>query len=66
MKTIPEPLINAEKLREVVFDQECRPSMRSIREWTRLRILPHVRIGRLCFYDPAEVRAALNQHKARP
>ena len=65
MKDTPEPLINAEKLREVVFDPECRPSMRSIREWTRLRILPHVRIGRLIYFDPEEVRAALGK-KARP
>jgi hypothetical protein len=61
-ETAPK-LIDAEKLRQDLFEPDCQPSMRTIREWQRLRIIPSVRLGRLIFFDPVEVRAVLNKRK---
>ena len=52
-------LLNANALLETLFDEKCRPSMRSLRTWTANRIIPCVRLGGLIFYDPEQVKAAL-------
>src|SRR5262245_22430129 len=36
-----------------LFAQGREPSIRSLREWTKLRRIPYVRIGRLIYYDLA-------------
>jgi hypothetical protein len=33
------------------------PSIRTLREWTKLRRIPHHRVGRFVYYDPSEVGA---------
>ena len=38
-----------------VFPQGREPCIRTLREWTRLRRIPHHRVGHFVYYDPAEV-----------
>jgi hypothetical protein len=38
-----------------------RPSVRWFKELQLNGLIPHVRIGRLIFFDPAEVRRALDR-----
>lgn len=40
-----------------VFPQGKEPSVRTLREWTKLRRIPHHRIGHFIYYDPTEVAA---------
>lgn len=52
-------LVDAEKLLELLFPADCRPTMRWLRERTRKREIPFVKLGRLVFFNPALVREAL-------
>ena len=52
-------LVSAEKLLEELFDPDARPSLRWLREQTRAKAIPHVRIGRFVFFDVEMVRTAL-------
>jgi len=45
---------------------KSRPSLRTVRTWTQGKLLPHVRLGRLIYYDVAEVRAELARRKKGP
>ena len=38
-----------------IFPAGREPSIRTLREWTKLRRIPYHRIGRLIYFDPAEV-----------
>lgn len=40
-----------------IFTSGNEPSIRTLREWTKLRRIPHHRVGRFIYYDPAEVSA---------
>ena len=64
MKTetnIPTPkaklnLTNIEGLRcSGIFPEGHEPSIRTLREWTRTRRIPHHRLGHFIYYDPVEV-----------
>ena len=59
--TVSAPCLNAQ-LTDIVglrtcgiFPKDHEPSIRTLREWTRLRRLPHHRVGHFVYYDPAEV-----------
>lgn len=52
-------LVDAVRLIELLFEPECRPSIRSIRNWSGSGIIPHVRVGHLIYFDPVAVKAAL-------
>jgi hypothetical protein len=53
-------LVDGPRLLEVIFPNEvCRPSMRWLKTQEKKRAIPFMRIGRLIFYDPSRVRAAL-------
>jgi hypothetical protein len=54
-------LVDAEACIGQVFDEDSRPSLRTFREWQAKGLIPFLKIGRLTFFDPAEVRAALNK-----
>ncbi len=41
--------------RSAVFPEGKVPSIRTLREWTKLRRIPHHRVGHFVYYDPAEV-----------
>ena len=38
-----------------IFHQGKEPSIRTLRDWTKLRRIPHHRVGHFVYYDPAEV-----------
>jgi hypothetical protein len=38
-----------------IFPAGKEPSIRTLREWTRLRRIPHHRVGHFVYFDPAEV-----------
>lgn len=40
-----------------VFPQGKSPSIRTLREWTKLRRIPFHRVGHFVYYDPAQVSA---------
>lgn len=38
-----------------IFPTGREPSIRTLREWTKLRRIPHHRVGHFVYYDAAEV-----------
>lgn len=40
-----------------IFPAGKEPSIRTLREWTKLRRIPHHRVGHFVYYDPSEVGA---------
>jgi hypothetical protein len=38
-----------------IFPKDKEPSIRTLRDWTKLRRIPHHRVGHFVYYDPAEV-----------
>jgi hypothetical protein len=38
-----------------IFPAGREPSIRTLREWTKLRRIPHHRLGHFVYYDPTEV-----------
>ena len=38
-----------------IFPEKEEPSIRTLREWTKLRRIPHHRVGHFVYYDPSEV-----------
>ncbi len=38
-----------------IFPIGKEPSIRTIRAWTKLRLIPFHRVGHFIYYDPAEV-----------
>ncbi len=60
MKKDENQLVDAEGLLEILFEEKSRPSLRWLREQQLRRAIPFVRLGRLIFFDPTLVRAALN------
>jgi hypothetical protein len=44
-----------------VFDGDRKPSLRTFRDWQAKGLIPFRKIGRLTFFDPFEVRAALDK-----
>ena len=38
-----------------IFPAARPPSIRTLREWTRHRRIPHHRVGHFVYYDPTEV-----------
>ncbi len=54
-------LVDAKRLLEVVWPHpECRPSLRTVRNWQKSRCIPFIQLGRLVFFDPEMVRQHLN------
>lgn len=58
-------LVDARGLLQTMFADGCRPSLRWLRTQQKRRAIPSVRLGRLVFFDPDAVRAALLKGKAR-
>lgn len=52
-------LLNSVQLLEALWDAESRPSIRWLRSQTRAKAIPHIRIGRLIFFDVEMVKASL-------
>ena len=54
-------LVDAQSCIDEVFQGERKPSMRSFRKWQADGLIPFHKIGRLTFFDPLQVRAALDK-----
>jgi hypothetical protein len=56
-------LVDAERCLELLFpDERCRPKLRWFLEQKRVGKIPYRKIGHFVFYDPAEVRRAIDRH----
>ena len=72
VSTAPSPLseldqlVSAERLLEILWDEQSRPSLQWIRKETKRRMLPHIRRGRLIFYRPRSVMEWYSQRECRP
>jgi hypothetical protein len=38
-----------------IFPAGKEPSIRTLRQWTKLRRIPHHKVGHFIYFDPAEV-----------
>jgi len=38
-----------------IFPQGKEPSIRTLRHWTKLRRIPHHKVGHFVYFDPTEV-----------
>ena len=59
---LPLASLNESKLTDILGLRGCgifpagkEPSVRTLRQWTKLRRIPHHRVGHFVYYDPAEV-----------
>jgi len=41
--------------RSGIFPKDKEPSIRTLRSWTKLRRIPHHRVGHFVYYDATEV-----------
>lgn len=58
----PAGLVGAETCLRIVFpDDDTRPCLRYFRELQSKRLIPFKKIGRRTFFDPVEVRRALDR-----
>lgn len=64
METKPASPVLTSQLTDVVglrssgiFPQGKEPTIRTLREWTKLRRIPSHKVGHFVYYDPAEVLA---------
>ena len=57
--TVKGKLVTAQQLLDEVFDPGARPSIRWLRTQTKVKSIPHIRIGHLVFFDVEMVRGAL-------
>lgn len=53
--------VGAKELLKILFSDESRPSLRWLRDQQAGRRIPFVRLGRLVFFDPDQVRVAMNE-----
>jgi hypothetical protein len=56
-----QKLMGRDSVIAAIFDPESAPSPRTWETWKKRRIVPVVRIGRLCYYDPEAVRTSLER-----
>lgn len=54
-----QQLVDASGLLKALFEEDCRPSLRWLRDQQKAGTIPCRRLGRLVFFDLDEVRAAL-------
>ena len=54
-------LVNGTRLLELLFDEKSRPSLRWLREKQRQRVVPYIKVAQSVFFDPQQVREALNR-----
>jgi hypothetical protein len=49
-----------------IFPKGREPSIRTLREWTKLRRIPHHRVGHFVYYDPTEISAHIRTNLRVP
>jgi hypothetical protein len=52
-------LVDAEKLLEILFPAECRPTLRWLRERQKKKEIPYVKLGRLVYFNTLRVQESL-------
>ena len=52
-------LLDAEGMLKEVFAEDCRPSVRWVRNQQKLRTIPFVKFGHFVLFDPVQVREAI-------
>lgn len=62
-ETPPQPnqLVRAERLLEILFEEQSRPSTRWLRQMQAQRKIPYVKLGHLVRFSVEQVRAALEE-----
>ena len=58
-----QQLVDARKLLEILFSEESRPTVRWLRDQQKTRRIPFIKIGRLVFFSPEQVRRSLGSQK---
>lgn len=73
METNPTTPVITSRLTDVVglrasgiFPQGKEPTIRTLREWTKLRRIPYHKVGHFVYYDPAEVLAHIQTNLKVP
>ena len=62
-ETVTKPqLIRAERLLEILFDEQSRPSLRWLRQMQAQRKIPYIKIGHLVRFNVDEVRTSLEEN----
>lgn len=56
-----EKLVDRAGLLAALFDENTRPSIRTLDRWVKKKQIPCFRIGRFVRFDPAQVRQALER-----
>ena len=60
--THDQQLVGAEECIGILFPHEkSQPSLRTFREWQARGYIPVIKIGRRTFFDPVQVRGAIEQ-----
>jgi hypothetical protein len=57
----PVQLVDAEKLLEILFPADCRPTLRWLRERQKKKEIPYVKLGRLVYFNPVSVQESLSK-----
>ncbi len=63
MDTIKLKLVGAEKLIELLWEESAAPSLRWLRSQQAARTIPSVKVGRRGWFDPEQVRTALETRR---
>jgi hypothetical protein len=50
-----------ELLRRLFPHEESRPCLRTLKNWQKRKMIPWSKIGRMCYFQPAKVQAALEK-----
>ncbi|MGJ8638405.1 MAG: hypothetical protein ACSHYA_03340 [Opitutaceae bacterium] len=55
-------LVDAKGLLTTLFEEDCRPSLRWLRQMQAQRKIPYIKIGHLVRFDVGQVRRALSEN----
>jgi hypothetical protein len=61
-----EKLVDAKGLLQDLFPESCRPTERWVRDRQADHSIPFMRVGRLIFFSPTQVRKALAERHGVP
>jgi hypothetical protein len=56
---VNQQYVSGAKLLEMLFPEDCRPTVRWLRDQQVARRIPFVKIGRMVFFSPQQVRRSL-------
>ena len=56
-------MVNIEGLRQLLWAENCRPCVRTIREWTANGMIPYMKLGSRVFFNPQAVMDAIEKKR---